>query len=58
MADSLVISLTVVQQDEPMDVARVSEVFARAAAGLALEGISVMLAFGTVKEEDSGSTKD
>lgn len=48
---SLVVSLSVVT-DDPEAAARSAEVMARAAAGLALEGLSVSLSLGTVIDED------
>jgi hypothetical protein len=47
---SLVVSLSVVTEDEQAAV-RASEVMARAAAGLALEGITVSLTIGTVIDD-------
>lgn len=52
MADSVVISLTVVTEDPPAVIPRVAEAFARVAAGFALEGITIILSFGTVKEDE------
>lgn len=48
---SLVVSLTLVTED-PEAAARSAEVMARAAAGLALEGLSVSLSLGTVTDDE------
>jgi hypothetical protein len=50
---TMVVSLTVVSA-EPEHVTRAAEVMARAAAGLALEGIMVNLSMGTPSDEDEG----
>lgn len=51
MAGTLVVSLTVVTED-PNEATRTAEVMARAATGLALEGIRVSLTIGTVDDVD------
>lgn len=50
-AKSLVVSLTVVTKD-PDAAARAAEVMARAASGLALDGIDINLTLGNVDDED------
>jgi hypothetical protein len=47
----IVVSVTVVS-DDPNQVSKAAEVLARAAAGLALEGINVQVTMGTVQEEE------
>ena len=55
LQQTAVVSLTVVT-DRPDHVVRASEVFARAAAGLTLEGVNVSLHFSVEDDdEDSGS---
>ena len=48
---TVVVSLTIVT-DQPDHVVRASEVFARAAAGLILEGVNVNLSFGIPDDDD------
>jgi hypothetical protein len=50
-AASLVLSLTVVTRDQS-EATRTAEVMARAATGLALEGITISFHIGTVDDDD------
>lgn len=50
--DQLVVNLSVVTRDAS-EATRAAEVMARAAAGLALEGISVALNLGTVPDHET-----
>lgn len=51
--DVVVVSATVVTRNSE-HVAKAGEVLARAAAGLALEGIAVSLSFGIPEDDDEG----
>jgi len=49
--NTTVVSLTVVSE-EPEHITRAAEVMARAAAGLALDGVMVSLTIGAPEDED------
>jgi hypothetical protein len=49
----IVVSCTVVSE-KPEEIVKASEVLARAASGLALEGINVSVNIGTVPDEEEG----
>jgi len=51
---TLVITLAVVTEDEKT-IPLVTEVFARAAAALGLEGLSVNMSIGTVQEDEASN---
>jgi hypothetical protein len=55
--DVVVISATVVTKN-PDHVAKAAEVLARAAAGLALEGIDVSLSFGIPEDDEPDGETD
>ena len=55
MNASLVLSLSVVTEDQS-EATKTAEVMARAATGLALDGIDVSLSIGTVEDEDDAGS--